>query len=411
MKTKQIALSLAFLLGAPSAFATDGYFSHGMGVRAQGIGGAGIALPQDGLAAATNPAGTAFLENRADAGLTWFRPKCGATISGNNTGFGNADGTYDGNGTSDFFIPELGLIKHLDTVTTSLAVYGNGGMNTKYNRNPYAAFGNTGSAGINLEQLFITPSVAYKLNEKNALGLALNFAYQRFSAEDLGAFGGYSASADNVSNKGTDTATGWGMRVGWTANVTANLTLGLTYASKIKTGKFSKYSGLFAEGGGFDIPANYGLGLAYKATPAFTLAADLENIQYSEIKSVSNPLSNLFVGNLFGSVNGPGFGWKDITVVKLGGSYDLRKGVTVRAGLNHSTQPVPNEQVFLNILAPGVIQDHLTLGATWQSAGGEISAAYTHGFKKTVSGTIPAAFGGGNASISLEEDILGVAYS
>jgi long-chain fatty acid transport protein len=334
MKTRQIAFSIAFLLGAPSAFATDGYFSHGIGVRAQGTGGAGIALPQDGLAAATNPAGTAFLEDRADVGLTLFRPKRSATIAGNGLG---ANGNYDGNGTSNFYIPELGLIKHLDKVTTGVAVYGNGGMNTYYSKNPYAAFGNTGGAGINLEQLFITPSVAYKLNENNALGLALNFAYQRFSADGLGAFGGYSASPNNVSNKGTDTATGWGLRLGWTGNVTPDLTFGLTYATKIKTGKFSNYSGLFAGGGGFDIPANYGAGLAYKATPAFTLAADVEKILYSGVPSVANPLSNLFSGNQFGSTNGPGFGWKDVTVVKLGGNYALNDGLTVRAGYNHST--------------------------------------------------------------------------
>ena len=408
MKIRKLAFSIALLLGTSSAFATDGYFSHGVGVRAQGIGGAGIALPQDGLAAATNPAGTAFLEDRADVGATLFRPQRSATITGN--GYG-ANGSYDGNGTSNFYIPELGLIKHLDKVTTGVAVYGNGGMNTYYSKNPYAAFGNTGGAGINLEQLFITPSVAYKLDEKNALGLALNFAYQRFSADGLGAFGGYSSSANNVSNKGTDTATGWGLRLGWTGNISPDLTLGLTYASKIKTGKFSNYSGLFADAGSFDIPANYGAGLAYKATAAFTLAADVEKILYSGVASVANPLSNLFAGSQFGTANGPGFGWKDVTVVKLGGNYALSDSLTVRAGYNHSTQAVPNDQVFLNILAPGVIQDHLTLGTTWKAASGEISAAYTHGFKKTVNGAIPAAFGGGNASISLEEDILGLAYS
>jgi len=33
-------------------------------------------------------------------------------------------------------------------------------------------------------------------------------------------------------------------------------------------GKFDKYKGLFAEQGGFDIPASYGLGVAYTALPA-----------------------------------------------------------------------------------------------------------------------------------------------
>jgi hypothetical protein len=43
------------------ANATNGYFSHGYGAKSQGMAGVGIALPQDALAAATNPAGTALV--------------------------------------------------------------------------------------------------------------------------------------------------------------------------------------------------------------------------------------------------------------------------------------------------------------------------------------------------------------
>ena len=46
------------------------------------------------------------------------------------------------------------------------------------------------------------------------------------------------------------------------------VTLGATYQTKTKMGKFSQYSGLFAEQGSFDIPSNYGVGAAVKATPA-----------------------------------------------------------------------------------------------------------------------------------------------
>lgn len=405
-------LALSLFASFP-ALATDGYFSHGFGVKSQGIGGVGIALPQDGLAAASNPAGSAFLQDRVDIGLTWFGPKRSAQIVGNAAG---PDTSYDGNGKSNFFIPELGYIKKIDPeITAGIALYGNGGMNTKYASNPYARFGSTGSAGINLEQLFITPSVAYKLNEQNALGLAVNFAYQRFSAEGLNAFAPSSASPANLTNRGNDSSTGYGFRIGWTGQVTPELTLGATWASKIKTGKFSNYSGLFANSGSFDIPENYGVGIAYKVTPAVTFAADLERIKYSGVNSVANPLSNLTVqGNLLGSPNGGGFGWRDITVVKLGASYAYSSELTLRAGLNHSGQAVPSDQTFFNILAPGVVQDHLTLGGTWNApSGGELSASYSHGFRKTINGTgsIPAAYGGGNANISLEENILGVAYA
>ncbi|HSM98351.1 MAG TPA: outer membrane protein transport protein, partial [Gallionella sp.] len=88
--------------------------------------------------------------------------------------------------------------------------------------------------------------------------------------------------------------------------------------------------------------------------------------------------------------------------------------LTVRAGYNHSSQPIPASQTMFNILAPGVVQDHLTLGATWNvSKQNELTVAYMHAFEKSVNGTgsIPPGFGGGDANIHMHEDSLGVAYS
>lgn len=175
------AVALAAALLAPVlAGATNGYFSHGYGAKSQGMAGVGIALPQDGLAAATNPAGTAAVGNRYDLGLTLFAPSRDASIVGNAFG---ADASYCGNNTSTFLIPDFGYTRQVNPhLAVGLAVYGNGGMNTDYSANPYARFGATGSAGINLEQLFISSSVAYKVSDAHTFGAALNLAYQRFEA-------------------------------------------------------------------------------------------------------------------------------------------------------------------------------------------------------------------------------------
>jgi len=412
MRIRQLihAAVLPAILAPGLALATNGYLSHAYGVKAQGLAGTGIALPQDGLAAATNPAGTAFVGNRVDVGLTWFRPHRNAEIAGNGAGL---NGSYDGNDTQNFFIPEIGYVQQINQqFTAGVAVYGNGGMNTDYGSNPFRAFGASGSAGVNLEQLFVSPSIAWKFTENHALGLAVNFAYQRFKAEGIQPFAVASAAPGNFTNRGTDSSTGWGFRLGYTGKLTPDLTLGATWASKTWTSKFDKYQGLFAEEGGFDIPSNFGVGLAWKATSALTLAADVQRIQYSDVNSVGNPIGNVFAGNAFGSSNGPGFGWKDVTVAKIGVSYDINEW-TLRAGYSHATQPIPGSQTLLNILAPGVVQDHLSLGATWNlSQSGELSVAYTHAFKKTVngSGSIPLNYGGGEANIDLAENIFGIAY-
>ncbi len=410
--TVRLAALVLATLNAQAAFATDGYFSHGYGVKSQGLGGVGIALPQDALAAAANPAGTALTGARLDVGLNWFAPSRSSDITG--SGVPGANGHYDGNDKANFFIPEFGYTRQLsDRSAVGVAVYGNGGMNTDYARNPFAAYGSAGRAGVDLSQLFITPSFAYQLSDQHAIGVALNFAYQRFEARGLGAFAASSADSASLSDRGHDSATGWGLRLGWNGQLTPQLSVGATWASKVKTGEFERYRGLFAENGGFDIPENYGLGFAYRATPALTIAGDLEQIKYGAVKSFANPLSRLFAGKPLGSADGPGFGWRDVTVVKLGASYALNPELTVRAGYNHSGQPIPADQTFFNILAPGVVQDHLTLGASWKvPAGGELSLAYTRAFSHTVSGnnSIPAPFGGGNANIHLGEHQLGIAY-
>jgi len=409
-------LCLAVALLSPAlAGATNGYFSHGYGAKSLGMAGVGIALPQDALAAATNPAGTGEVGDRLDLGLSVFAPRRGSEIVGNAFG---ADASYSGSDRKTFLLPELGYARRVSqTTAVGIAVYGNGGMNTGYGSNPYARFGAKGSAGINLEQLFIAPSVAYKLNEQHAVGVSVVLAHQRFSAKGIGLFGGFSAAPGNVSDQGTDSSNGVGVRLGWTGKLTPELTLGATWASKIH-GRFDKYKGLFADHGGFDIPENYGVGLAYAATQNLTVAADVQHIRYSRVRSIGNSAASLFAGQPLGVSNGPGFGWHDVTVFKLGAAYRVRSDLTVRGGVSFNNQPVPAGETFFNVLAPGVPQAHLTLGTTWAlPGGGELSGYYAHAFGKTVRGSNsipggmpPAGFGGGNANVNLRENIAGVAY-
>jgi long-chain fatty acid transport protein len=412
-RVQRIAAALLLSLASGHAYATNGYFAHGYGVKAQGIAGIGIALPQDALAAASNPGGIAFVDNEVDVGLSWFVPRRSTEFVGN--GVPGANGQYSGNGTENFFIPEFGINYAVTpAVTLNLAAFGNGGMNTNYGTNPFAAFGSTGNAGVDLSQLFVAGSAAYKVNAQNSIGASVVFAYQRFKADGLGAFAPASSDPGALTNRGYDSSTGWGVRLGWTGKLTPELTLGLTWASKISASNFDKYAGLFADGGSFDIPSNYGVGIAFTPTPEWTLAADVQRILYGDVPAVANPLSNLFLGRPLGSSGGPGFGWRDITIVKVGASYAPSSDWTFRGGYSYSQQPIPSDQTFFNTLAPGVIQNHITLGLTWRNGNhGELSAAYTHGFQNTVNGSnsIPPSFGGGNANIRLEENLFGIAYA
>lgn len=409
-----LAASLAAAAWPFAASATNGYFAHGYGVRAQGVAGVSIALPQDGLAAAANPAGTALVGDRLDLGVSLFRPDRGASIRGN--GYG-ANGDFSGNDTSNFLIPEFGYARQLSpNLGWGVAVYGNGGMNTDYGRNPFGAFGSTGRAGVDLSQLFVTPSVAYKLTPSQSIGAAVTFAYQRFAARGLGAFDNPMTSSNpgSVTDRGHDSSTGVGIKLGWIGEVLPTVKLGASWSSRIETGELGRYKGLFEGGGGFDVPANYGVGVAWQALPALTLAADWQRIEYSSVKAVGNPLSVLFRGGQLGADNGAGFGWRDVSTVKLGAIYQVDERLTLRAGVSRNQQAVSANQTFVNILAPGVVRNHYSLGASLKSGpGGEWSVAYTRVPRTTVSGSgsIPASFGGGEADLRMSQDVLTVGYS
>lgn len=418
LRISQIALVVAGCMAPALGHATNGYFSHGYGIKAKGMAGVGIALPQDAMAAATNPAGMAFVGNRMDVGLDVFMPAREAEISGSVVP--GLNGTYDGDGRSTFFVPDFGYNRMINpNLSLGVVVYGNGGMNTTYERSPFASLmppgATIGTTGVDLTQLFIAPTVAYKITPDHAIGVSLNLAYQRFSAYGLDPFVAFSAPSTQgqVTNKGEDSSSGWGVRIGWTGRMSDTVTLGATYQTKTKMSKFKEYAGLFADGGDFDIPANYGVGIAFKATPKLTLAADIQQIDYSSVGAVGNSMAPLMANVPLGGANGPGFGWRDMTILKLGASYQYSEKLTLRGGFSTGRQPIPSSEVFFNILAPGVIENHLTLGGTWQLGGGkELSVAYMHGFKKSVSGPIPAALGMGPGEIDLRmsQNSLGVAF-
>lgn len=413
-------MALAGLAG--SAFATNGYFSHGYGMKAKGMAGAATATHDDAFFGANNPAAAAFSGNRLDLGADVFSPRRKAS----RTGLGPFDGSADSD-SKYFLIPEFGYNRMINNdLALGVTVYGNGGMNSNYPGGQIAA-GNCGPAaanllcgdgklGVNLMQLIVAPTAAYKIAPNHSLGVSPLIGYQRFKADGLQAFtqGPISSDPANVTNRGNDDAFGYGVRIGYMGKLTPTVTVGAAYASKMRFEEFSKYQGLFAEQGDFDIPENYNLGVAWQASPAVKLALDYQRINYGSVKSIANPSTNMAQ---LGSDGGPGFGWDDIDVWKLGVEYKYSQQLTLRAGYNHVDNPIQARDVTFNILAPGVVKDHATLGFTYTLASGnELTMSYAHAFKNDVSGTsiLPAFMGGapaGTEKIEMYQNSLGVQYS
>jgi len=470
---KALALSLAVVIAIPtSAFATNGYFLIGYGAKSRSMGGVGVAYGQDGLAAGANPAAMADVKidgaMRFDVGGELFRPKRAfnhdsATLE---SGFPGSDSAVNHkSGSNLFLIPSMGAIyKFNRKLTMGLAVVG-AGANTRYDQtvpgkpdcldgqqtpeqgNPDGV-GSTGfnfnclgsqTAGVNLIQMQMLPSFAYKVNKNHTVGASLAIGVQTFRAYGLQSFGldglGYT-DGDNLTNEGNDWSYGAGVRLGWLGKfLDKRLTLGANYSSRVYMSKFDKYSDLFAEQGSFDIPENFSLGLAVKATDQLTIAFDYQKIYYSDVASVGNPgpdasnPSEFFPSGcqslpdgtntcMLGRDDGMGFGWNDADVYKIGFNYDYNSNWSFRAGYNYAKAPMDDDQILFNFLAPAVVEHHATLGLSYRpSRNIEWSANYSHAFENTVKGpTVLGPVGGlpvdgENGSATMRINTFGISFA
>jgi len=435
MRKLAICAALAAAFAPGLAFATDGYYADGYGLKAKGRAGSGTALATDAFGGANNPASMVFVGNRIDFGLDLFSPRRESARTGGLAGI-------DGQAESDsnyFLIPEFGYNRMINpNMSLGITVYANGGMNTDYpgGQIPAAsacgAFNPTpgaknllcgdGSLGVDLMQLIFAPTLAYKFTPNHAFGISPLIGYQRFKAEGLQAFAGFSTSPTNVTNQGYDDAWGYGARIGWFGQLSNTVSAGAAYSTKIYMTEFDKYKGLFAEQGGFDMPENYNVGVAFKATPKFTVLADYRRINYNDVPSVGNPSAGLLQcagGNqafCLGGASGAGFGWQNVNAYKIGFEYQYNGEITLRAGYSHNDNPIRAQDVTINILAPGVIEDHVTLGFTYKTkSGGELTIAYMHGLNNSVTGpsffnnfTAPAS--SGTETIKMYQNSIGIAY-
>jgi len=445
-------LMMVFLLLSGTSFATDGYFSNGQGTRNKGFAGAGIAYLHSPFSAAINPAAISFLDKKwgLEVSVGIFNPNRKYTITGAPTQpqywpyegrmmmFGLAEGTIE-SGSKMFVIPALAFSYKLgDKNTIGLNFYGNGGMNTDYDAKTYYSeiingFGNpmpdgnpnpmanvTKPTGVNITQMFLTLTYARQFGDKHSLGISPVLAYQTFEAKGLEAFRDMGMAGmpgmpvdrmNYVTNNGSSSSTGFGFRIGYQGELFDGFRLGASFQPKIKMTKFDDYKGLFAEEGGFDIPANWTAGISYDLNDKTTVMADVKQIMYCGVKSIANPMvpaemmpvvpnpnwipgeNDPMISNPsfvpLGSDNGAGFGWKDMMIVKLGAEFRQVENWEFRLGYSYGKQPIQESEAMFNMLAPAVNENHISLGLTRFLGEHSVSLAVTHALSNSVKGTNP----------------------
>ena len=446
-------LALGMFAFSGSALATNGYFTHGVGTQSKGMAGTGVGSNADmgAIMSASNPALGVFVDDRWEVGLSIFSPRR-SFVAGPSQLNGNLipidpdnnvflpshtilPGEYDS--SSEYFpIPFVAKNWSLaNDANITAAFYGRGGMNTDWDNSnltatSYFCGGNpqlgeppatgpgpycAGKAGVDLSQAFLTLNYSTKVGDNFAWGIGPVFAVQVFEANGVQTFQAVSKTCvstfdpltggctlpTSLSNNGHDMSIGWGLAGGIWWGMSDRVSVGLAYQSKMSMGEFDDYADLYAQAGGFDIPSSIKAGISFIATDALRVNFDIEQTAFSEVDSVGNPMANLFscpavpggtdIESCLGGARGAGFGWDDMTTFKLGFEWRQHETNTWRFGYSYGEQPVQAADVLFNILAPGVMEQHITFGLTRQAASGGVwHFSFMYAPEKSVTG--PSAF-------------------
>lgn len=405
---------LAWVLGASIfalgsvASATNGYFTHGVGATSKSMAGTGIGSNANmgPIVVASNPALAVFSGNQWEAGLSFFSPRrtyvaSPSQANGQGGAFTIGEGSFDS--SSEWFpIPYLARNWSLDNDrAVTFVFYGRGGMNTDWDDPnasaifdpdgpgpaPPTTFQGTfggGNAGVDLSQAFLSVNYASKTTDRFSWGIGPVLAIQAFEANGVSTFAPFTRTfaasggmtqPSNLSDNGHEFSYGWGVAAGLWWGMTDTVSAGLAYQSKMSMTDLDSYADLFAEGGGFDIPSSAKFGLSFVTSDTLRLNFDIEHTQFSEVASVGNPMANIAgcptaglggtdVESCLGGARGAGFGWDDMTTYKVGAEWQASQDYTWRFGYSNGKQPIQSQDVLFNILAPGVMEQHFTVGMT-----------------------------------------------
>jgi len=383
--TKLVTLSL---IAATTLHATNGDNLIGVGAKARGMGGTGIAVAHGAESGLANGALITSTEGtEISFGGTLFAPTIKTQIT--NGAPGNPEYTSDAKLN---MIPEVSISHKInDNWYIGIGMWGTAGMGTDYSKaGTVTATGALANFNMvtNLQLLQFGVPIAYKTG---GLSLAVTPIFQygnldiNFKTISAGAPNPLPAGTVYTVGAGLSQDFGFGYNLGlaydFSANGVRGLTMGAMYKSSIKMNYANQISnaasqfGLTTIGDILEQPSEYGLGIAYEMGE-HTFAFDYKKIKWSSTQGYGD------------------FGWQDQNVYAFG--YQYTEGVwALRAGYNRASSAVVSQTNpalnMLNLLGfPANAEQHYTFGGTYDfSTQFSVDLAYVYSPKTTDTFAVP----------------------
>ncbi|WP_345975490.1 outer membrane protein transport protein [Sulfurimonas sp. HSL3-7] len=392
-KTIKLALAASMVLGATSAFATNGSNLIGIGAKARAMGGVGIGMAHGAESALVNPALISSVEStEIQFGGTIFMPNVKST---NNIGGGDSTETS----AADLsVIPSISIATKVnENFYWGIGMWGTAGMGVDYRDADKAADGGTQMQMVTNLQLM-------------QFGVPLTYANSGFSigVTPVLQYGALDINYEYPGNpnpaapaQGTNFGAGVGQDLAFGVNIgaayqIAGVTIGASYKSQIDMeyrNVLSTTVSPFSTTGSYDndklsTPAEIGLGVSYEIA-GNTIALDYKQIKWSDAEGYKD------------------FDWVDQDVIAIGYEY-AADSWAARVGYNYSASPIEEQKVAFgaagetnvnsagltagtvntfNLLGfPATTESHVTVGGTYgftKQASVDVALAYAPEISKT----------------------------
>jgi long-chain fatty acid transport protein len=387
------AMALLCLFPVP-AHPTNGLSAIGFGAESSPMAGADLAVARDTAAMNGNPAGiTQIPGNALDmySGIIYPLSVAHRDNLGNDLEVWNRRAYVGGAGLTH----RMGD----SPVTVGIGLFAQGGTGNVY-KNITTPFGTTDEFSSLLRIAKITPTVAYRFDEKLSLGMSLQVVYtdirQKVFPETSfldPADPGHPFSGTDVEMNGF----GFGVKLGALYKVSDRLSLGAAYTSKIhlplsgtvvanlSSVGLGKVTYRDASIEGMALPQEVDVGFAVRPVPRLLVAVKVAWLDWSGALKTSTLRA--------ASPDRPGaptalshpstLNWKDQYVFAIGIAHDLTEKVVLRAGYNFGSNPIPANT--LNPLLAAIAEHHVTFGGGYAfSPKWQVSTAVEYAFNNEV---------------------------
>ena len=338
---KRIILHISYLCIVAvigTAVAVGGGFQlNEHGARAMAQGGAFAARAYDASAMYFNPAGLGFQTGRSFyLGTTLIMPK--SSFFGpvqNNTNEENkmVDQTFTP-------INLYGTYQIDDRIHVGIGVNNPYGLGTEWDENWPGKFITT---KIDLMSFFISPTIAYKINDQLSVGAGFNYVTGTVKINRI-----VSDPFDPHAKVTLDlSGTGYGYTAGAIYKITKEISVGASYRSSVKldakgTANFDPARTTYPKGdasASIELPATAFVGVAYKPIENLEVEADYQYIGWSSYKELTiefkaDPTKNTTAPKNF----------RDTYILRLGGEYTMGD-FQFRAGYLQDRTPVKGPYV------------------------------------------------------------------